>query len=59
MPNDNFSTQASTYAKFRPTYPKSVFEYLDSIVSNKNFVWDCATGNRQMAIELATAFGKK
>jgi ubiquinone/menaquinone biosynthesis C-methylase UbiE len=58
MPKDNFSTQASTYAKFRPTYPKEVFEYLNSVVKNKNTVWDCATGNGQMAIELAKIFTK-
>ncbi len=56
MAKDNFSTQASTYAKFRPTYPKEVFEYLNSVVKNKNTVWDCATGNGQMARELAKNF---
>ena len=56
MTKDNFSTQASTYAKFRPTYPKEVFEYLNSVVKNKNTVWDCATGNDQMARELAKDF---
>lgn len=56
MAKDNFSTQASTYAKFRPTYPKLVFEYLNSVVKNRNMVWDCATGNGQMARELAKDF---
>lgn len=58
MAKDNFSTQASTYAKFRPTYPKEVFDYLSSVVKNKNTVWDCATGNGQMARELAKNFGQ-
>jgi ubiquinone/menaquinone biosynthesis C-methylase UbiE len=58
MIKDNFSIQARTYAQFRPTYPKEVFEYLDSIVNNKNIAWDCATGNGQMARELAKSFEK-
>ena len=58
MPKDNFSSQASTYAQFRPMYPKAVFEYLNSIVKNKNIAWDCATGNGQMARELAKSFEK-
>ncbi|CAH0994207.1 2-methoxy-6-polyprenyl-1,4-benzoquinol methylase, mitochondrial [Emticicia aquatica] len=56
MAKDNFSNQASTYAKFRPTYPKEVFEYLKEVVKNKNCAWDCATGNGQMARELALFF---
>lgn len=56
MAKDNFSKQSSTYAKFRPTYPKEVFEYLNSISQQKNKVWDCATGNGQMAVVLAESF---
>jgi ubiquinone/menaquinone biosynthesis C-methylase UbiE len=56
MAKDNFSKQASTYAKFRPFYPKEVFEYLFSLVENKKMAWDCATGNGQMATELAMKF---
>lgn len=58
MAKDNFSKQSSTYAKFRPTYPKEVFEYLNSIIQQKNKVWDCATGNGQMAVVLAESFEK-
>lgn len=53
---DNFSSQSDKYAKFRPTYPQEFFEYLNSIVPNKKNVWDCGTGNGQIAFELAKTF---
>ncbi|AFK04106.1 Methyltransferase type 11 [Emticicia oligotrophica DSM 17448] len=53
---DNFSNQASIYAQFRPNYPQELFDYLAKIVTNKEIVWDCATGNGQMAKELAKIF---
>lgn len=56
MAKDNFSNQASVYAQFRPTYPQAVFDYLNSVVKEKKSVWDCATGNGQMARELAKTF---
>lgn len=58
MAKDNFSNQASIYAQFRPTYPMAVFDYLNTVVKNKKTVWDCATGNGQMARELAKTFEK-
>lgn len=58
MAKDNFSNQASIYAQFRPTYPKEVFDYLNSVVKDKKSVWDCATGNGQMARELSKTFEK-
>jgi len=56
MVKDNFSNQASIYAQFRPTYPKSVFDYLNTVVKHKKMAWDCATGNGQMARELSKSF---
>ncbi len=56
MPKDNFSNQASIYAQFRPRYPQAVFDYLNMVVKDKKSVWDCATGNGQMARELAKSF---
>jgi ubiquinone/menaquinone biosynthesis C-methylase UbiE len=51
-----FSAQASDYAKFRPTYPQTLFIYLASLCSHRNAAWDCATGNGQAAYELAKFF---
>ena len=55
---DNFSTQASIYAKYRPTYPDSLFEFILSHVNTRTAAWDCATGNGQTAKELAKYFEK-
>jgi ubiquinone/menaquinone biosynthesis C-methylase UbiE len=53
---DNFSNQAATYAQFRPTYPKSLFDFILQHVDNKQVAWDCATGNGQAASVLADYF---
>ncbi|WP_316735318.1 class I SAM-dependent methyltransferase [Pedobacter aquatilis] len=53
---DNFSTQAAEYAIYRPTYPKELYDYIFSLVKSKKAAWDCATGNGQVARELALHF---
>ncbi|WP_421945331.1 class I SAM-dependent methyltransferase [Pedobacter sp.] len=53
---DNFSTQAAEYAIYRPTYPKELYDFIFSLVKNRNAAWDCATGNGQVARELALHF---
>lgn len=55
---DHFSTQSADYAKYRPQYPKALFDFLMSKVKNTQAVWDCATGNGQVAVELAKHFDK-
>ncbi|MEO1010550.1 MAG: class I SAM-dependent methyltransferase [Bacteroidota bacterium] len=55
---DNFSTQSDKYAKFRPTYPPTFFDYLNLIVPNRGTAWDCGTGNGQIAYELAKTFDR-
>jgi ubiquinone/menaquinone biosynthesis C-methylase UbiE len=55
---DNFSTQAEQYAKFRPTYPDDLYQFLLSLVETKNVAWDCGTGNGQVAKELSKYFKK-
>lgn len=55
---DNFSSQSDKYAKYRPSYPTEFFDYLNSIVPNKQNAWDCGTGNGQVAFELAKTFDK-
>jgi len=51
-----FSTQAAYYAKYRPTYPRALFEYLHSVAPRHNQAWDGATGNGQAALGLAPFF---
>lgn len=53
---DIFSKQADIYAKYRPNYPKDLFDFILSHVKNKQTAWDCGTGNGQTAKELAMHF---
>ncbi len=53
---DYFSKQAAEYAKYRPTYPPELFEYLNSIADNHNRAWDSAAGNGQAALGLTPFF---
>ena len=55
---DHFSKQSADYAKFRPRYPRELFEYLGTIAPARQLVWDCATGNGQAAVELASIFDR-
>nr|WKN35164.1 class I SAM-dependent methyltransferase [Tunicatimonas sp. TK19036] len=55
---DNFSTQASEYARFRPTYPDEVFAFILGLIPEKDSAWDCGTGNGQVAVRLADHFNQ-
>ena len=58
MAKDLFSKQSDLYARYRPGYPKVLFDHILSFVKDKNIAWDCATGNGQAAIALADHFKK-
>jgi hypothetical protein len=53
---DHFSGQASDYARYRPDYPAALFEFLAGLAPGRRRAWDCATGNGQAAIGLASHF---
>ncbi|WP_283639497.1 class I SAM-dependent methyltransferase [Mesonia mobilis] len=53
---DNFSRDSHLYAKYRPTYPSALFTYIFSLLETKDQAWDCATGNGQVATQLAKEF---
>jgi SAM-dependent methyltransferase len=55
---DHFSKQAADYAKFRPQYPREMFEYLGTIATSRKLAWDCGTGNGQAAVGLASMFDR-
>lgn len=55
---DLFSKQAIDYARFRPTYPDDLFEFLSLRVAGHSLAWDCATGNGQAAAKLARCFDR-
>jgi SAM-dependent methyltransferase len=55
---DHFSGHADCYEAFRPTYPDALFDYLASLCSRRELAWDCATGNGQAAVPLASHFSR-
>jgi len=55
---DHFSELAETYSRYRPNYPKKLFEYLASICNRHQQAWDCGTGNGQAAVSLTEYFEK-
>ncbi|HOY94927.1 MAG TPA: class I SAM-dependent methyltransferase [Catalimonadaceae bacterium] len=54
--SDNFSAQSEIYARYRPSYPDSLFQFLATCVQEHKVAWDCGTGNGQAAIQLANYF---
>jgi hypothetical protein len=58
MAKDLFSGQSGTYALYRPSYPKELFEYILRFVEKRELAWDCATGNGQAAVVLSEYFDK-
>jgi SAM-dependent methyltransferase len=55
---DNFSKQADLYSKFRPGYPKKLFDFLLPLVADRKAAWDCGTGNGQVAVKLSNYFNE-
>lgn len=55
---DFFSAQASDYARYRPLYPKALYQQLAKACAANDMAWDCGTGNGQAAQGLAAHFRK-
>jgi ubiquinone/menaquinone biosynthesis C-methylase UbiE len=55
---DYFSSQAKTYAQFRPAYPDELYRFILDHVPGRMRAWDCATGNGQVARALASHFAR-
>ena len=53
---DYSSAQATDYSRYRPHYPRGLFDYLASLCGERDLAWDCGTGNGQAAVELARHF---
>ncbi|WP_246054214.1 class I SAM-dependent methyltransferase [Antarcticibacterium flavum] len=53
---DNFSHSPKDYSQYRPKYPQELIEYLIQLVNNTGKLWDCGTGNGQLAAALAPYF---
>lgn len=55
---DHFSSVASRYADYRPSYPAELFNYLATLVARDALVWDCAAGSGQATHGLAQRFAR-
>ena len=55
---DNFSKQSDLYSRFRPGYPRQLFDFLLPLVPDKKTAWDCGTGNGQVAVKLSRYFNE-
>jgi SAM-dependent methyltransferase len=53
---DYFSAGAREYARFRPTYPGELFDWVAGLCSERDWAWDCACGSGQATTELAARF---
>jgi len=56
--HDHFSSVANRYADFRPHYPAELFDYLATLLPRNSLVWDCACGNGQATLDLASRFDR-
>lgn len=55
---DLFSRQAKAYAKFRPSYPTALYNFLLQHVEGRDHACDIGTGNGQVATVLAPYFNR-
>ena len=55
---DHFSVQADRYTRFRPRYPRRLFEFLATLPARPERAWDCRTGNCQAALGLGEYFAE-
>jgi SAM-dependent methyltransferase len=53
-----FSAQADVYAKYRPTYPQELYDFILQHIPHRDIAWDCGTGNGQAAVVLSDYFQK-
>jgi len=55
---DHFSRRAGDYARFRPTYPADLYQYLAGLTPGHKAALDCATGSGQAALALANHYDR-
>lgn len=53
---DHFSDKSDLYARHRPTYPAGLFAFIAGQCRHHELALDCATGNGQAAVALASHF---
>jgi SAM-dependent methyltransferase len=55
---DHFSAVSSHYAASRPSYPRTLYEWLAQVAPGRERAWDCACGSGQASIDLADYFSQ-
>lgn len=55
---DNFSDGSARYARYRPSYPDDIYNFIYSFIENRSNAWDCGTGSGQVARRLSEVFEK-
>ena len=55
---DHFSSVAANYARYRPTYPAQLFDWIASVAPATDAAWDCGCGNGQATLPLAERFDR-
>jgi len=53
-----FDLQSDQYARYRPVYPATLFQWLAGVVNERQRALDCATGTGQAAGQLAGLFAR-
>ena len=53
---NTFTQGSDAYAAARPLYPQGLFDWIAVTCRNRETAWDCATGNGQAAVALASIF---
>jgi len=53
---DYYGGHAADYQQYRPTYPNPFIRQLVELAPDRDFAWDCGTGNGQVAVRLAEDF---
>ena len=54
--SSSFGLHAADYRRYRPTYPRALYDYLAGLCVHRARALDCATGNGQAALALAARF---
>src|SRR5688500_2329760 len=52
----HFSHVADAYARYRPTYPPALFDWLAEVTPGCDLAWDCGAGSGQATRDLARRF---
>jgi SAM-dependent methyltransferase len=51
-----FNDKSDGYKKYRPVYPKELFDYLADIAPANDMAWDCGCGTGQASVALSQHF---